>query len=107
MLFVPKGIPVVIMPIIVILEILGYLTRPISLGVRLFANMFAGHTLLNIIAFFTWNIMIYGGILGVLAALPIMLILALVTLEFVICALQTYVFTVLIASYLNDVIHLH
>jgi len=107
MLFVPKGIPVVIMPIIVILEILGYLTRPISLGVRLFANMFAGHTLLNIIAFFTWNIMIYGGILGVLAALPIMLILALVTLEFVICALQTYVYTVLIASYLNDVIHLH
>jgi len=106
-LFVPKGIPTVIMPIIVVLEILGYLTRPVSLGVRLFANMFAGHTLLNIISFFTWNIMIYGGIFGILAILPIMLIVALVTLEFVICALQTYVFTVLIASYLNDVIHLH
>lgn len=106
-LFVPKGVPAVIIPMIVLIEILGYLTRPVSLGVRLFANMFAGHTLLNIISFFTWNIMIYGGIFGILAILPIMLIVALVTLEFVICALQTYVFTVLIASYLNDVIHLH
>jgi len=106
-LFVPKGIPTALLPLIATLEVLGYLTRPISLGVRLFANMFAGHTLLNIIAFFTWNIMIYGGILGILAILPILLIMALITLEFVICVLQAYVFTVLIASYLNDVIHLH
>jgi ATP synthase subunit 6 len=106
-LFVPKGIPTALLPLIATLEVLGYLTRPISLGVRLFANMFAGHTLLNIIAFFTWNIMIYGGIFGILAILPILLIIALITLEFVICVLQAYVFTVLIASYLNDVIHLH
>jgi len=91
-LFVPNGIPVVILPIIVLLEVLGYLTRPISLGVRLFANMFAGHTLLNIIAFFTWNIMIYGGVFAIFSILPIFLILALVSLEFVICALQAYVF---------------
>jgi len=51
--------------------------------------------------------MIYGGIFGILAILPILLIIALITLEFVICVLQAYVFTVLIASYLNDVIHLH
>jgi ATP synthase subunit 6 len=106
-LFVPKGIPVVLLPLIATLEVLGYLTRPISLGVRLFANMFAGHTLLNIISFFTWNIMIYGGIFGILAILPVLLIMALITLEFVICVLQAYVFTVLVASYLNDVIHLH
>jgi ATP synthase subunit 6 len=106
-LFVPNGVPVPMIPIVATLELLGYVIRPISLGVRLFANMFAGHTLLNIISFFTWNIMIYGGILGILAIFPIMLILALITLEFVICVLQSYVFTVLVASYLNDVINLH
>lgn len=106
-LFIPKGIPVAVLPIIIALEILGYLTRPISLGVRLFANMFAGHTLLNIISFFTWNIFIYGGIFSIFAIFPILLIIALIGLEFVICILQAYVFTVLVASYLNDAIHLH
>jgi ATP synthase subunit 6 len=106
-IFTPSGVPLVLLPLITVIEILGYLTRPISLGVRLFANMFAGHTLLNIIAFFTWNILIYGGIWGIFAIIPILLIIALTLLEFVICILQTYVFTVLIASYLNDVIHLH
>jgi ATP synthase subunit 6 len=106
-LFVPSGVPAILLPLIVIIEIISYLTRPISLGVRLAANMFAGHTLLNIISFFTWNIFIYGGILGILGILPAILILALISLEFVICFLQAYVFTVLVASYLNDVIHLH
>lgn len=106
-LFVPKGAPAGILPLIVGIEVLGYVIRPISLGVRLFANMFAGHTLLNILSFFTWNIMIYGGILGILAIIPVVLIMAIITLEFVICGLQAYVFTVLITSYLNDVIHLH
>jgi ATP synthase subunit 6 len=106
-LFVPSGVPVALLPVIIIIEIISYLTRPLSLGVRLFANMFAGHTLLNIISLFTWNILIYGGIFGVLALIPVALIVALISLEFVICFLQAYVFTVLVASYLNDVIHLH
>lgn len=106
-LFVPSGVPLALLPLIVFIEVISYLTRPISLGVRLAANMFAGHTLLNIIAFFTWNIFIYGGVLGILALIPAILILALISLEFVICFLQAYVFTVLVASYLNDVIHLH
>lgn len=106
-LFVPSGVPVVLLPLIVIIEIISYLTRPISLGIRLAANMVAGHTLLNIISFFTWNIFIYGGILGIFGLIPTILILALISLEFVICFLQAYVFTVLIASYLNDVLHLH
>lgn len=106
-LFVPAGVPMVLLPLIISIEIISYLTRPISLGIRLAANMFAGHTLLNIISFFTWNIFIYGGILGILALIPTILILALISLEFVICFLQAYVFTVLVASYLNDVIHLH
>jgi ATP synthase subunit 6 len=106
-LFVPSGVPVALLPVIIVIEIISYLTRPLSLGVRLFANMFAGHTLLNIISLFTWNILIYGGIFGVLALIPVALIVALISLEFVICFLQAYVFTVLVASYLNDVIHLH
>lgn len=106
-LFVPSGVPLGLLPLIIGIEILSYLSRPLSLGIRLAANMFAGHTLLNIISFFTWNIFIYGGVLGILALIPTLLILALIGLEFVICFLQAYVFTVLIASYLNDVIHLH
>jgi ATP synthase subunit 6 len=106
-LFVPSGVPVALLPIIVVIEVISYLTRPLSLGVRLFANMFAGHTLLNIISLFTWNILIYGGIFGILGLIPVVLIMALISLEFVICFLQAYVFTVLVASYLNDVIHLH
>lgn len=106
-LFVPSGVPVALLPIIVIIEVISYLTRPLSLGVRLFANMFAGHTLLNIISFFTWNILISGGIFSILGLIPVALIVALISLEYVICFLQAYVFTVLVASYLNDVIHLH
>lgn len=106
-LFVPSGVPALLLPLIILIEIISYLTRPLSLGIRLAANMFAGHTLLNIISFFTWNIFIYGGIFGFLALIPTLLILALISLEFVICFLQAYVFTVLIASYLNDVLHLH
>jgi ATP synthase subunit 6 len=106
-LFVPSGVPAALLPVIIIIEVISYLTRPLSLGVRLFANMFAGHTLINIISLFTWKILIYGGIFGVLALIPVALIVALISLEFVICFLQAYVFTVLVASYLNDVIHLH
>jgi len=106
-LFVPSGVPAVLLPIVFAIEVISYLTRPLSLGVRLFANMFAGHTLLNIISLFTWNIFISGGIFSILALIPIALIVALISLEFVICFLQAYVFTVLVASYLNDVIHLH
>lgn len=106
-LFIPSGVPAPLLPLIGVIEIISYLTRPISLGVRLAANMFAGHTLLNIISFFTWNIFIYGGIFSIFGLFPSLLILALIILEFVICFLQAYVFTVLIASYLNDVIHLH
>jgi ATP synthase subunit 6 len=106
-LFLPSGVPIALLPVIVIIEVISYLTRPLSLGVRLFANMFAGHTLLNIISLFTWNIFIYGGVFSILALIPVALIVALISLEFVICFLQAYVFTVLVASYLNDVIHLH
>jgi len=106
-LFMPHGVSPALLFLVVPLELLGYFIRPISLGVRLFANMFAGHTLLGIVAFFTWNIIIYGGVLGILGILPIFLIFILIILELTICLLQAYVFTLLFASYMNDVINLH
>lgn len=106
-LFMPEGVPLALLPLITVIEFISYLTRPFSLGIRLSANMFAGHTLLNIISFFTWNILTFGGVLSVFGLIPLVLILLLIALEIVICFLQAYVFTVLVISYLNDVIHLH
>jgi ATP synthase subunit 6 len=106
-LFKPEGTSGALLLLIMPIEFISYLTRPLSLGIRLTANMFAGHTLLNIIAWFTWQILTMGGILSILGTIPIALIILLIVLELLICFLQSYVFTVLIISYLNDVIHLH
>ena len=100
-LFVPEGVPVFLLPLLVVIEILSYLTRPISLSVRLFANMMAGHTMLKV----------FGGFvvaLGVLAGwAPLAFVVALTGLEIGIAFLQAYVFTILTCIYLNDAIHLH
>ena len=100
-LFVPEGVPVFLLPLLVVIEILSYLTRPISLSVRLFANMMAGHTMLKV----------FGGFvvaLGVLAGwAPLAFVVALTGLEIFIALLQAYVFTILTCIYLNDAIHLH
>lgn len=106
-LLVPSGIPLALAPIIVTIEFISYLTRAISLGIRLLANMFAGHTLLKIIATFAWQMLMAGGILAVAGIAPIALLFALTGLELVIAFLQAYVFTILTCSYLNDSINLH
>jgi ATP synthase subunit 6 len=106
-LLVPSGIPVALAPIIVTIEFISYLTRAISLGIRLLANMFAGHTLLKIIATFAWQMLMAGGVLAVAGLAPIALLFALTGLEIVIALLQAYVFTILTCSYLNDAINLH
>ena len=104
-LFVPSGVPMVLLPLIVIIEIISYLSRPISLSVRLFANMMAGHTLLKVIGGFVFvlgaNSFIVGGIL------PLAFLIALTGLEIVIAFLQAYVFAILTCLYINDAIHLH
>jgi ATP synthase subunit 6 len=106
-LLVPSGVPLVLLPLIVAIEFVSYLTRGLSLGIRLTANMFAGHTLLKIISTFAWQ-MLNTNILFMIAAIaPIALLFALVGLEIVIAMLQAYVFTVLTCSYLNDAINLH
>lgn len=98
-LFVPSGVPIAILPLMVLIEIMSYCIRPISLSVRLFANMLAGHTLLNIVAGF--GISLYQ-INIIVALLPVLLLLAITVLEFGIAFLQAYVFVILLCIYLND-----
>ncbi len=104
-LFVPKGVPKLILPAIVIIEILSFVSRPVSHSVRLFANMLAGHITLQVFAGFV--IMLAGaGILGIFgAALPFIMVVLLTALELLVAFLQAYVFAILTCIYLNDAIH--
>lgn len=98
--FLPPGAPLVIAPLLIVIEIISYLSRPISLSVRLFANMLAGHTLLKVFAGFIVS-------LGAFGAVPFAFVVALTGLEFVIAFLQAFVFTILTCLYINDALHLH
>ncbi|MGA8499771.1 MAG: F0F1 ATP synthase subunit A [Xanthobacteraceae bacterium] len=104
-LFVPKGVPKAILPAIVIIEVLSFVSRPVSHSVRLFANMLAGHITLQVFAGFI--IMLAGaGILGWFGAvLPFAMVVALTALELLVAFLQAYVFAILTCIYLNDAIH--
>ncbi len=106
--FMPHGAPLWLAPLLVPIEVLSYLTRPVSLSIRLFANMMAGHTMMYVFATFT--IMLAGafGALGyVLGLLPIAVNVALVAFEILVAVLQAYVFTILTCLYLKDAIDLH
>ncbi len=98
--FVPPGAPVYMWPLLIPIEIISYLSRPISLSVRLFANMLAGHTLIKVIAGFI-------AVLGIAGILPLALVVALTGLEILIAFLQAYVFAILTCLYINDALHLH
>ena len=98
--FVPPGVSVILWPLMIPIEIISYLSRPISLAVRLFANMLAGHTLLKVFAGFVTA-------LGVAGILPLVFVAALTGLEFVIAFLQAYVFAILTCLYISDALHLH
>jgi F-type H+-transporting ATPase subunit a len=104
-LFVPSGIPIVILPLIVFIEVLSFLSRPISHSVRLFANMLAGHITLKVFASFITMLGAFGfaGWLG--AVLPLALVVSLTALEVLVAFLQAYVFAILTCIYLNDAIH--
>jgi F-type H+-transporting ATPase subunit a len=104
-LFVPKGVPIYILPAIVVIEILSFISRPISHSVRLFANMLAGHITLQVFAGFI--IMLAGfGVAGWFGAvIPLVLVIMLTALEFLVAFLQAYVFAILTCIYLNDAIH--
>jgi F-type H+-transporting ATPase subunit a len=103
--FVPPGVPIALWPLLIPIELISYLSRPISLSVRLFANMLAGHTLLKVIGGFVFGL---GAItFGIGGVLPLALIVVLTGLEIVIACLQAYVFAILTCLYINDALHLH
>ena len=100
-LFIPSGVPLFLLPLIVVIEIISYLARPVSLSVRLFANMMAGHTMLKVFGGFVISLGIIGG------WLPLSFTVALTGLEILIAFLQAYVFAILTCIYLNDALNLN
>lgn len=106
MLFVPKA-PWYLVPFLALIELISFFTRPISLSVRLFANMLAGHTMLKVFAAFVIALGTAGGIFTAISIAPMFLIVAITALEFLIAFLQAYVFAILTCIYLNEALHLH
>ena len=100
-LFIPSGVPLFLLPLIVVIEIISYLSRPVSLSVRLFANMMAGHTMLKVFGGFVISLGVIGG------WLPLSFTVALTGLEILIAFLQAYVFAILTCIYLNDALNLN
>jgi F-type H+-transporting ATPase subunit a len=105
-LFVPHA-PWYLLILLVPIEVISFLTRPISLSVRLFANMLAGHTLLVVFAGFVVSLGAAGGILTGVALAPLLMIVAIMLLELLVAFLQAYVFAILTCIYLNEALHLH
>ena len=104
-LFVPAGVPIVILPLVVMIEIISFLSRPVSHSVRLFANMLAGHITLKVFASFVTMLGAFGVVGWAGAILPLALTVALTALELLVAFLQAYVFAILTCIYLNDAIH--
>lgn len=106
-IFAPSGVPLWLMPLIVPIEIVSFLSRPISLAVRLFANMLAGHIVLKVFAGFVATLITAGGVLSVISIVPLFGIVLVFLLEFLVAFLQAFVFAVLSCIYLSDALHPH
>jgi F-type H+-transporting ATPase subunit a len=106
--FFPEGAPKILAPLIIPIEVISYLSRPVSLSVRLFANMVAGHVMLKVFATFVIMIGSAAGVVGLLGAtLPLAVNVALIGFELLVAFLQAYVFAILTSIYLHDAVHLH
>ena len=105
--FVPSGTPLALVPLLVLIELVSYLARAFSLGIRLFANVVAGHTLMKILATFLYQMFSSTLIIAILTLIPFTLFLAIVGLELAVSIIQAYVFTILTCSYIKDAIELH
>lgn len=103
-LFVPSGLPALLLPFIVMIEVISFISRPISLALRLFGNMLAGHVALKLFGAFTVGLL-GAGAASVFAPFPLITAVALTALEFLVAFLQAYVFTILTCVYLNDALH--
>lgn len=107
-LFLPNGTHFLLALLLVPIEIISYVFRPISLSIRLFANMMAGHTLLKVVAGFAWSLISLNGIVFVfLHFIPFILLLPLIVLESAVAVIQAFVITVLTSIYINDALNLH
>nr|YP_009327119.1 ATPase subunit 6 [Pleurocladia lacustris]ANS57815.1 ATPase subunit 6 [Pleurocladia lacustris]ANS57857.1 ATPase subunit 6 [Pleurocladia lacustris] len=106
-LFLPGGTSIILAFLLIPIEIVSYIFKPLSLAVRLFANMMAGHTLLKVIAGFAWTMMGSGGLLLVAHIIPLGVLVILFGLELAVALIQAYVFTILSCIYINDAIVLH
>lgn len=104
-LFLPSGVPVFLLPLIAVIEVISFLSRPVSLSLRLFANMLGGHIAMKVFAGFI-VMMLAGGAAGAAGAvLPLSMVVAMTAFEFLVAFLQAYVFTVLTCIYLHDALH--
>ena len=106
-LFLPANTSFGLALLLVPIELLSYIFKPISLGVRLFANLMAGHTLLKVIVGFSWSMLLLEDFLAVFHIVPLLILVILMGLELGVALIQAYVFTILTCIYLNDVINLH
>nr|QKS32171.1 ATP synthase F0 subunit a [Sphaerobolus stellatus] len=105
--FIPSGTPLALVPLLVLIEVTSYLARALSLGVRLFANMCAGHTLLKILSTFLYQLFSSSLIIGILTLIPFSIFISLIGLEIAVSIIQAYVFILLTCSYIRDSIQLH
>ncbi len=104
-LFVPSGVPIYILPLVVAIEVFSFFVRPVSHSVRLFANMLAGHITLNVFGAFVVMLLGAGAAMKAVAVLPFAMIIGLYALELLVAFLQAYVFAMLTCMYLNDALH--
>jgi F-type H+-transporting ATPase subunit a len=105
--FVPSGTPLALVPFLVLIEVISYLSRAFSLGIRLFSNITAGHTLLKILSTFLYKMFASSYIIAIFTLIPFAIFLAIVGLELAVSFIQAYVFTLLTCSYIRDAIELH
>jgi len=105
--FIPTGTPLALVPLLVLIELISYVARSVSLGVRLFANIVAGHTLLKILSTYLYKLFSGSLIIAVITLIPFAIFLALIGLELAVSLIQAFVFTLLVCSYLKDAIDLH
>lgn len=106
-LFLPSGTSAALAFLLVPIELISYIFKPVSLSIRLFANMMGGHTLLKVIAGFSWSLMSCTGILFIFHYIPLLILIPLFGLEVGVALIQAFVFSILICIYLNDAINLH
>lgn len=107
LLFKPSGIPMGLLFLLTPIEVISFIVKPISLAIRLFANMMAGHTLLKVIGGFAFTLSLKSGVLFLLHYVPLLVIVPLYGLEFAVALIQSFVFTTLLTIYLNESLNLH